>query len=261
MKKMPVIVWLPLVFVAGGLVGYYGPAEELRSRDVREQEEKTKAKPKNAFGSFTELVNIPEVAKRPRRVKDTKPSTNATAVAGRLGEAPLPGESADGRVGDAPLPGESASGRVGDAPLPEKRKHVAPEDLRARIDEAAELWRTRIEVARASAIEKLGLDDKGAESFNDAIEDMNAKLRESMQIVADRVASAEAMTPELGIRLMGDISTSLAEAYDSIGTCVDDDHRGEVSRLQLTDFIDPSVGEPLIAVQDKLEDFGERSGK
>ena len=261
MKKIPVIVWLPLVFVAGGLVGYYGPAEELRSRDVHEQEEKAKPKSKNAFGSFTELVNIPEVAKRPRRVKETEPATNTTAGAGRLGEAPLPGESAAGRLGEAPLPGESASGRVGDAPLPEKRKRVAPEDLRARIDEAAELWRTRIEIARASAIEKLGLDDKSAESFNDALEDMNAKLRESIQIVADRVASAEAMTPELGIRLMGDISTSLAEAYDAIGTCVDEDHRGEVSRLQLTDFIDPSVGEPLIAVQDKLEDFGERSGK
>lgn len=247
MKKIPVIVWLPLVFVAGGLVGYYGPAEELRSRDAREQEEKAKPKSKNAFGSFTELVNIPEVAKRPRRVKDTEPTTNTTDVAGRLGEAPLPGES--------------AGGRVGDAPLPEKRRRVAPEDLRARIDEAAELWRTRIEIARASAIEKLGLDDKGAESFNDAIEDMNAKLRESIQIVADRVASSESLTHELGVRLMGDIATSLAETYDSLATCVDEDHRGEVSRLELTNFIDPSVGEPLIAVQDKLEDFGERSRK
>ena len=247
MKKIPVIVWLPLVFIAGGLVGYYGPAEELRSRDVREKEEKTKAKPKNAFGSFTELVNIPEVAKRPRRVKDTEPATNTTDVAGR--------------VGDAPLPGESASGRVGDAPLPEKRRRVAPEDLRARIDEAAELWRTRIEIARASAIEKLGLDDKGAEAFNDAIEDMNAKLRESIQIVADRIASSEAMTQELGVRLMGDIATSLAETYDSLAACVDEDHRGEVSRLELTNFIDPSVGEPLIAVQDKLEDFGEGAKK
>ena len=233
MKKIPVIVWLPLVFIAGGLVGYYGPAEELRSRDVREQEEKARPKPKNAFGSFTELVNIPEVAKRPRRVKDTEPATNTTDIAGRVGEAPLP----------------------------EKRKRVAPEDLRARIDEAAELWRTRIEIARASAIEKLGLDDKGAESFNDAIEDMNAKLRESIQIVADRVASSEAMTQELGVRLMGDIATTLAETYDSLATCVDEDHRGEVSRLELTNFIDPSVGEPLIAVQDKLEDFGERPGK
>ena len=242
MKKIPVIVWLPLVFIAGGLVGYYGPAEELRSRDVREKEEKTKAKPKNAFGSFTELVNIPEVAKRPRRVKDTEPATNTTAVAATSDERP------------------NGTNATAEATAP-RRKRVAPEDLRARIDEAAELWRTRIEIARASAIEKLGLDDKGAEAFNDAIEDLNAKLRESIQIVADRIASSEAMTQELGVRLMGDIATSLAETYDSLATCVDEDHRGEVSRLELTNFIDPSVGEPLIAVQDKLEDFGERSRK
>ena len=242
MKKIPVIVWLPLVFIAGGLIGYYGPAEELRSRDVREQEEKTKAKPKNAFGSFTELVNIPEVAKRPRRVKDTEPATNTTDVAATSDEQP------------------TGTNATAEATAP-RRKRVAPEDLRARIDEAAELWRTRIEIARASAIEKLGLDDKGAESFNDAIEDMNAKLRESIQIVADRVASSEAMTQELGVRLMGDIATTLAETYDSLATCVDEDHRGEVSRLELTNFIDPSVGEPLIAVQDKLEDFGERPRK
>lgn len=238
MKKIPVIVWLPLVFIAGGLVGYYGPAEELRSRDVREQEEKTKAKPKNAFGSFTELVNIPEVAKRPRRVKDTEPATNTTDVAETSDEQP------------------NGTNATVEATAP-RRRRVAPEDLRARIDEASELWRTRIEIARASAIEKLGLDDKGAEAFNDAIEDMNAKLRESIQIVADRVASSESLTPELGVRLMGDIATSLAETYDSLATCVDEDHRGEVSRLELTNFIDPSVGEPLIAVQDKLEDFGE----
>ena len=242
MKKIPVIVWLPLVFIAGGLVGYYGPAEELRSRDVREQEEKAKPKSKNAFGSFTELVNIPEVAKRPRRVKDTEPATNTTAVA----------------VNSDEQPNETNATVEVAAP---RRKRVAPEDLRARIDEAAELWRTRIEIARASAIEKLGLDDKGAELFNDAIEDMNAKLRESIQIVADRVASSESLTHELGVRLMGDIATSLAETYDSLANCVDEEHRGEVSRLELTNFIDPSVGEPLIAVQDKLEDFGERSRK
>ena len=240
MKKIPVIVWLPLVFIAGGIVGYYGPAEELRSRDVREEE--AKAKPKNAFGSFTELVNIPEVAKRPRRVKDTEPATNTTAVVATADEQPEGTNATD----EATAP---------------RRKRVAPEDLRARIDEASELWRTRIEIARASAIEKLGLDDKGAEAFNDVIEDMNAKLRESVQIVADRVASSESLTPELGIRLMGDVATSLAEAYDTIGTCVDEGHRDEVSRLELISFIDPSVGEPLIAVQDKLEDFGERPGK
>ena len=253
MKKIPVIVWLPLVFIAGGLVGYYGPAEELRARDAREQEEKAKkSKTRNAFGSFTELVNIPDVAKRPRRVKDTELSTNATAVA-----TTAVATTADAATADEQFKGTNATA---EATAP-RRKRVAPEDLRARIDEAAEMWRTRIEIARASAIEKLGLDETGAAAFDDAIDDMNAKLRESIQIVADSIASSQEMTQELGIRFMGDISTSLAEGYDSLRACVGEDRKDDVSRLQLTDFIDPSVGEPLIAVQDKLEDFGERSMK
>ena len=102
MKKIPVIVWLPLVFIAGGIVGYYGPAEELRSRNVREQE--AKAKPKNAFGSFTELVNIPEVAKRPRRVKDTEPATNTTTVVATADEQPEGTNATDGRPEETPEP-------------------------------------------------------------------------------------------------------------------------------------------------------------
>ena len=243
MKKIPAIVWLPLVFVFGGLVGYYGPAEELRSRDVRMQEEK--AKPKNAFGSFTDLVNIPDVAKHPRSVKEEEPAeeTDTTSAVASSGGA---------------VAGTNAVYASTSKP---RSKRVAPEDLRARIDEAAELWRTRSEVARAAAIEKLGLDENGTAAFDNAIVDMNTKLRESIQIVADSIASSDSMTKELGIRLMGDISASLAETYDALGACVGKDRRGEVSDLELVNFIDPSVGEPLIAVQDKLEDFGERPGK
>jgi len=52
---------------------------------------------------------------------------------------------------------------------------------------------------------------------------------------------------------MGDLSTTLAETYDAVGACVGEDLRGEVSNLNLADFIDPSVAEPLIAVQGKLD--------
>ena len=52
---------------------------------------------------------------------------------------------------------------------------------------------------------------------------------------------------------MGDVTTAMAETYDAIGECVPEDMRGEVSNLQMTDFIDPMVAEPLIAVQGKLE--------
>ena len=236
MRKIPVLVWLPAAFVIGGLVGYYGPSEELRSRELREQEEKAKPRSNNAFGSFAQMVNIPDAAKRPRRAR----SSDRPAMQDKN-----PDEESEYTSTNASVQSVEH----------ERHNHrrLAPEDLRARIDEAADLWRTRVEIARSAAAEKLGLAGEKAQSFNDAVDAMNDKLRESMQLVADEIAAAKKMTPELGIRLMGDLSTSLAETYDAIGACVGEALREEVSNLQLVDFVDPSIAEPLIAVQDKID--------
>jgi len=241
-KTASVLAWLPLAFVAGGLVGAYGPSEELRTREERASEEKavtkakTKPKPSGAFGSFAQIVNIPDEAKRPRRPQPrVRPAAVATTNAA---------DSASGSAEVVDMPS---------APVKKPEKRLAPEDLKARIDEASEIWRTRIEIARASAVEKLGLDDAGVAAFDEAVASMNDRLRDSLQIVADQVASAEEMTPELGIRLMGDVSTSLAEAYDAIGACAGEGKRADVSKLNMADFIDPSVAEPFVSVQDKLE--------
>ena len=56
--------------------------------------------------------------------------------------------------------------------------------------------------------------------------------------------------------LMGDLCTTLAESYDEIGQCVGEDRRGEISSLELHNFVDPSVAEPLISVQGKLGGLG-----
>lgn len=241
MKTATALAWLPLAFVAGGLVGAYGPSEELRTREERASVEKTvaKAKPKSAgaFGSFAQIVNIPDEAKRPRR---PPPRAKPAAVANTNAE-----ETASSRSAEVVA--------VPSATVDKPSKRLAPEDLKARIDEASELWRTRIEIARASAVEKLGLDDAGVAAFDEAVASMNERLRDSLQIVADQIASAEEMTPELGIRLMGDVSTSLAEAYDAIGACAGEGKRADVSKLNMADFIDPSVAEPFVSVQDKLE--------
>jgi hypothetical protein len=149
---------------------------------------------------------------------------------------------------------ESETNRADRASAPRmQRRRTDPEDLRTRIDEAADLWRTRSEIARASAVEKLRLDADGENAFNAALKAMNDKLRDSIQIVADEIAASEEMTPELGVRMMGHLSASLAEAYDAVAACADEGVRNEVSRLNLVDFIDPSVAEPMIAVQGKLE--------
>lgn len=230
-------VWLPLAFVIGGIVGYYGPAEELRAREAQVKEQavqKAKKGSRGGFASFASMVNIPESASR------------AGASHKRKEAVPTSGS-------DAADIKESETNRSDRASAPRKRRRTDPEDLRARIDEAADLWRTRSEIARASAVEKLRLDAAGENAFNAALKAMNDKLRDSIQIVADEIAASEEMTPELGVRMMGDLSASLAEAYDAVAACADEGVRNEVSRLNLVDFIDPSVAEPMIAVQGKLE--------
>ena len=242
MKKASVLVWLPLAFIVGGLVGAYGPTEELRTREERADAEKAKAKERQkasgAFGSFAQIVNIPDEAKHPHRPR-RQPAVNAATNAEESAAV-----ATDSGASQTNAPASRAN-------RPERR--LSPEDLKARIDEAADLWRTRVEIAKTSAVAKLGLDDAGAAAFDEAIAAMNDRLRESVQIVVDQIASAEEMTPELGIRLMGDVSASLAEAYDAIGACADEGKRGDVSKLKITDFIDPSVAEPFVSVQDKLE--------
>ena len=243
MKKASVLVWLPLAFIVGGLVGAYGPTEELRTREERADAEKAKAKARQkasgAFGSFAQIVNIPDEARcprRPRRQTDVNAATNAAEPAAAVAMD----------VDALPTNAPAARGN-----RPERR--LSPEDLKARIDEAADLWRTRVEIAKTSAVAKLGLDAAGVAAFDEAIASMNDRLRESVQIVVDQIASSEEMTPELGVRLMGDVSASLAEAYDAIGACAEEGKRGDVSKLNIADFIDPSVAEPFVSVQDKLE--------
>jgi hypothetical protein len=69
------------------------------------------------------------------------------------------------------------------------------------------------------------------------------------------------MTPEAGLRLVGETTAIMADAYDRIGECVSPDMRNEVSQIQIVDFIDPGVADPLISVQGKLESIGRMRGR
>jgi pyruvate/2-oxoglutarate dehydrogenase complex dihydrolipoamide acyltransferase (E2) component len=244
-------IWVPVAGVIGLIVGAWGPREELREREKKAAEEKVKAaetsRSGGAFKSFAQMVHIPDEARRPRRrgPKREKPAAAAPSTNAAPEAAEAPAENANHRENPA----------VEEAP-----RASAPNDLRARIEEAQEMWATRVDVARAQWKAKLGLSDDAEKAFDDALQDMNEKLYASVSALAERLASEEKMTPELGFRLMGDTSTILAETYDKIGTCIPSERRAEISEMQMIDFIDPAVAEPLIDVQDKLEGFSMRPG-
>ena len=252
---MKSFIWLPIACVAGVIIGAWGPREELRA--LKESAEAERKQPQNAaegFQAFARMANIPEEAKHARRRRpDAKPLFATT-------NRPLAQAVAMTNAPTATQAVETAVAATTNAP-PRKRERLSPEDLRARIEEAQELWRTRVELARARWKEKLNLDAAAGERFDAALDSMNEQLYDTMQTMATLLSQQDKMTPELGLRMMGDATTIMAETYEKLGACVPADRRGEVSELQVFEFIDPGVAEPLIPVQDKLDRFPMPGGR
>lgn len=231
--------WMPLAAIVGIIAGSWGPREDMKALESKFRAERSSKKMSvNAgFDAFAHLANIPERAVRRKAVQ---PQSVPAAQPAQDPQTPKTVQSQPPR------------------PRP---KNLSNEDLQVRIDEAAELWRTRVELATVQWKDKLGLSSgAGSASFDSAVSAMNEQLRETMQAMADEIMRTGKMTPELGLRLMGDASRAMAEAYDAIGAAMPDDRRDEVSEIPVFEFIDPAVAEPMIGVQDKLgdADFGGR---
>ena len=233
--------WIPLAAVAGVIAGSWGPREDLESYKDSVQAERAQKKVSGTagFDAFARLANIPDVAKRRPKAR-----TNELARSVRH-SVPVGGVT------------NAAAVAVEQKAIPEETKskyHVSREDLAVRIEEAAELWNARVEIAKTQWKDKLGIrDDNASAAFDSAVATMNETLRDTMEAFAEEIGNAGKMTPELGLRMMGDLTRNLAEAYDAIGATVPPERRAEVSEIPVHEFIDPMVAEPLIGVQDKLE--------
>lgn len=221
--------WVPVAAVVGLVAGSWGPREDLKTFKDRVSLAHTTRKTSEAagFDAFAHLVNIPDIAKHRKATEPSKPQVD--------------------------------SNKTNALPVV-RRQRISPKDLRARIDEAADLWRTRVELATVQWKDKLGVSSgEQGSAFDSAIATMNESLHEVMQVVADELENGGEMTPELGLRLMGDASRVMAETYDAIGSSLPEDRRKAISELPVFEFIDPAVAEPLIGVQDKLDaGFGRR---
>ena len=236
--------WIPLAAISGVIAGSWGPREDLErfKENVREERTQKKASGAAGFDAFARLANIPDVASRRAGSKS------------KVGN--VPAKTATNSVAEVaqPVPTEAKTNAVARGGRPDLRSRLSREDLRARIEEAAELWQTRVELAKTQWKEKLGISgQKESEAFESAVATMNESLRDAMQALADEIERAGKMTPELSLRMMGDAARVMAEAYDAVGAAVPEDRRAEVSDMPVFEFIDPMAAEPLIGVQDKLD--------
>lgn len=233
------LIFFPPVLLLGLVIGGWAPKEELRTvrNELAELSKTASTRTRDSrLDSFTRMVQIPDRAQRPRPAPAERSDETATPSPDAATNAPATGLSG------APKPGQ-----------PDRPEKLTPEDLRARIEEAKELWKTRVDVARAQWLDRLKLNADQAVLFDDAINAMNERLYYAMQDFADTLDNADTLTPEAGTRAFNELTTALTQTYDDLHSIVPEEQRGETAKIELTDFIDPGVAEPLIAVQDKLE--------
>ncbi|HRR33897.1 MAG TPA: hypothetical protein P5026_07365 [Kiritimatiellia bacterium] len=245
---------LPFAVLLGILIGGWSPKEELRAirQELDDLRKEASKREKSAhFDAITRMVQIPD-----RAAKASPPKPKATAPATDAPQSPT-SHVAQAESDASAAPPEAAAPQTAQD---ETARAAPPEDLRARIEEAKELWATRVQIARSQWINRLKLTEEGATLFDAAIDAMNLELQASMQGLADALAVGEEMTPELGARFFNEMTTSLVRTYDDLTVIVPAEQRGEASKMELTDFIDPAVAEPLIAVQDKLEQMPRSRG-
>ena len=249
---MKAVYWLPIAALSGIVVGSWSSGEELRAYkglgNAVAARQSDKGRKAGGFDAFARLVQIPDAASRPRRRKPAEPSgiaaTNRMAAAQKKAEEETAAKPSSGKPANAKPP----------------RMHRR-EDLGARIAEARDLWNTRVDLARAQWKSKLKLSGESEAAFDAALQEMNDKLYDSISALADIVSEQKRLSPETGFRLMGETATVMASAYDRIGECVAPEMRGEVAEINMVDFIDPGVAEPLVGVQDVLVDAADAAVK
>ncbi len=225
---------VPFALLLGLLIGRWFPNDDVRvSQPNAAKEGRGRAAEKPVakapgLDELTRMMKIPDRASRPVQQLATNRTEEAKA----------------GSVTNAPGAAKPA-------------RPQTPEDLQARIEEAQALWKTRVDIARAQMLDQLGLvgNAEKCEAFDATINEMNQALLETMQMMAADLKNGAEASPELGMRALAQMTTSMAATYERLGDVVDADKRAALSSMQMHDFIDPGVISPLIEVQDKMQGF------
>lgn len=233
---MRYLLYLPFALLAGLIIGGWAPKSELKKaqqeiEELREQAAQPDNKPN--MNVLTRIMRIPDRAGATRN-KSSHSATNQVTQA-------EPG---------AP---HSTTHTIAKRNVHQPRHRRSPEDLRIRINEAQDLWNTRVEIARSQLTDRLQLNQEQQASFDAVINAMNEQLYYITQDFADTLAAHNKLTPEDTVRAMNEMSTILTETYDAFYEFTPAGQQGNITEIELSDFIDPGIAEPLIDVQEILE--------
>lgn len=228
-------IWIPAALIIGIVVGGQGPKRDLERARAELEWLRAEARPRQVrMDPVMQMVSFP--APEPTRI-ETPPRASA----------PLLAENGDSE--DEPLAATEITEPVASS---------AP-SLEERLETARDLWQLRVDIARNTFVSRAALDRDAAARFDVLMAAMNLRIRGEFEAIAERIAEEEAFTPEDVTRMIHQITGALTLTYDELDRAMPLGWRSAAgTELDLFDFIDPSVAEPLLDVESLLDTLPER---
>lgn len=258
---MKSFLFIPFALLLGLLVGSWSPRAEIASlkQELASTKRLLKKQPerKRSISEVTSLLGIEGIERSRKKEIEQKEEIlkEEKTILGAVEEESVESEdSITEELTDTDVVEES--GEEKDAPL-----EMTQEEKEAKLDEAVELWKMRVNVARSTFISNTGMSDQQAMQFDVLIENMNLKIGETIDVFAENIEDAEEVQMEAGIRVMNDITESIVATYDSMDETMPKGWRRNTGEnFTLVNFIDPEVGRPLVGLEGKLENMdGDRN--
>ena len=244
---MKALGFCALALIVGYLLGGWAPRTDIYALERRienlNQRLSNRAFDGNpSIDGITRMLNVPEAeAAAATAEAEVEEDDSDGATPPDTGEA-VPAEE-ETNPAAAPLEEEEAEG--------EER---TPESFEKRLEQAAELWGIRSDVAREGFLQRINANDEQTVRFDVLVEAMNVRIETTIAKWAE-VLQEESMPPrEAAVRMMNDVTGALVLTYDEMNRSMPVGWDRDAGRdFQLVDFVDPYVATPLIGLENKLQ--------
>jgi hypothetical protein len=253
------LMWIPIALLVGLVVGAWGPRSDLRvaKAEVAELKKQLAGRRPSYSDGVTRMLRIPEAA-------DIQTEEVTTTTTRQPDDEPeVPAEHADepetATTDERPDPETREVPDVDEDPVTsdEPLDSEADSRMEKQIEQAVAAWRLRSEIVRDTFVANAELTDEEAAQFDTLMAAMNMRLGDGIATWAAELKEGETPLPESSIKAMHELSGVLVLTYAEMDRKMPEDWRDAGERFDLVDFIDPSVAEPLIEVEDVLSS-GER---
>jgi len=227
-----------LALVIGYLLGGWAPRSDVYSLENKIAQLELKFE-ERAYGGnpslsgITQMLNVPD---KSAPIPSGSEEENTTE--------PVPAEPSE------PSPSEEEGSPVdAEDTVPEE-----PESFEERIEQAADLWGMRSDIARDSFLTNINATEEEAGRFDVLVEAMNIRLETTIEKWAQTLNEDSIPSREAGLRMMNEITDALVLTYDELNRSMPQGWTDDAgSEFQLVDYIDPLVAMPLAGVEDKLQ--------